>query len=441
MKPGIFNTPLMALGVLFIINIPCFAQEISSLRSADEVLPAKVAAAAMLNIPNEKDIEQQVTCIIDKVKTEKKVRIINRTVIRKATREAKEALKSVDKELKYAIPAVALAYAESGNNLVMQSNPDLQGGGQGDQDVSYKEAIKNYTKVYTVDANDKLVIDNRYGKVSINTWNRNEFKVDVQIKVTGNDENDTKKFLDNVTIEDEKEGSTVSFQTKIAKDNQWAVIMGNNKKPTFRKMEINYTVYMPSKNPLDITNRYGTIELADFDGKVVINCTNTNLVARSLTNIANEINVAYGNINIASLRASDINLSYGDLTLDWADKINADIVSGSVKIGKISTSGVINLKYVSGMQIGDVGKNMKNLQINSAYSNVKLGLGDNENADFDVNINNGNFSFGNHAVSISRTAPNTNTWTTKKTYKGRLGKGDTDKLISINSSFGNVKFE
>ena len=93
------------------------------------------------------------------------------------------------------------------------------------------------------------------------------------------------------------------------------------------------------------------------------------------------------------------------------------------------------------MQIGDVGKNMKNLQINSAYSNVKLGLGDNENADFDVNINNGNFSFGNHAVSISRTAPNTNTWTTKKTYKGRLGKGDTDKLISINSSFGNVKFE
>jgi hypothetical protein len=43
--------------------------------------------------------------------------------------------------------------------------------------------VKNYSKTYAVDGNDILKINNRYGKITVNTWTRNEVKVDVQIKV------------------------------------------------------------------------------------------------------------------------------------------------------------------------------------------------------------------------------------------------------------------
>jgi hypothetical protein len=68
-------------------------------------------------------------------------------------------------------------------------------------------------------------------------------------------------------------------------------------------------------------------------------------------------------------------------------------------------------------------------------------LGNDENADFDVTVRNGNFSYGGHAVNLSKSLPgNSKGWTTQN-YKGRLGKGNNDKIISINSNYGNVKFE
>ncbi|HEY0245923.1 MAG TPA: hypothetical protein VGC01_10200, partial [Mucilaginibacter sp.] len=134
-------------------------------------------------------------------------------------------------------------------------------------DAGDKEQIKTYSKSYPADGNDKLQIDNRYGKVTVNTWAKNEFKVDVQIKIETDDANNTKRLLDNVTISDSKEGALVSFKTNIAKQssNSWGSWIGSRHS---QNIEINYTIYMPAKNPLSISNKYGAVELPTLDGKV-----------------------------------------------------------------------------------------------------------------------------------------------------------------------------
>src|SRR6185312_13644382 len=76
---------------------------------------------------------------------------------------------------------------------------------------SSQERIKNYSKSYPVDGNDKLALDNKYGRVTINTWNKNEVKVDVQIKGTASDDETAQKLVDAITISDSKDGNTVSF--------------------------------------------------------------------------------------------------------------------------------------------------------------------------------------------------------------------------------------
>lgn len=312
-----------------------------------------------------------------------------------------------------------------------KQSPQLQ------DDSDADKQVKTYSKSYTVDAGTRLDINNRYGKVTVNTWSKNEFKVDVQIQVTADKANDTKKFIDRISINDSKQGQTVSFKTNI--DSQ-SDLFGS--KTSSRKIEINYVIYMPAQNALSITNKYGNVELPDLEGKLVINCAYGDLQAKSLTNPGNQIKVSYGDARIASLKATDLDISYGSLVLGSVDKLNADVKYSSAKIGRISTSGILNVKYGTGVQISNLDENMKNLSVNSKYSNIKLGLDDDEDADFDVTVHYGSFNYGNHPVNISK-AENAEDkhFNPTKTFKGRVGKGNIARVININSSYSSVKFE
>ncbi|AYL97696.1 hypothetical protein [Mucilaginibacter celer] len=325
-----------------------------------------------------------------------------------------------------------------------------------DDNSSYKEQLQNgdivektksYSKSYSIDGNDLINIDNKYGKVTVNTWAKNEVKVDVQIVVGANDEDKVQKMLDNVSIKDGKDGSGVWFKTSINQgdnDNDggiWGSLFG--KKNGFRKMEINYTVYMPAKNPLTINNKYGSTELPDLGGKLIINNSYGSLRARALTNPASQIKVRYGSATIETLTGSDLDVAYGSLNLGDCDKINADVSYGSAKIGKITTSGNINVKFSGALNIAEVDKNVKNLSVNSSYSSVKLGISDAQNADFDITVRYGSFNYNGHDVNITSKTPadGERGFNPTKTYKGHLGKGNSDKTITISTSYGSVSFD
>jgi hypothetical protein len=306
-----------------------------------------------------------------------------------------------------------------------------------------KELTKTYTKSYNVDRNDVLLIDNKYGKVTVNTWNKNEFKVDVQIKADANEQDEAQKLLDNVSISDSKEGSNVSFQTEIkGSKTTWNMWSGDGK-TALGKLEINYTIYMPSKNALTITNRYGGTTLPDFDGKLTINSSYGSFVAKALTNPANNITSRYGSTNIESLKGSDLKVAYGSLLLGSCDNITADVSYSSAKISSIKTSGNINMRYGGGLKIGELDKNFKDLLVNSSYSSVQLGLGNGQNFNFDVTVHYGGFSYGDHNVTVTDKTPSDDEhgWTSTKTYKGHMGKGNSDKTITIKTNYGSVKFD
>jgi hypothetical protein len=310
-----------------------------------------------------------------------------------------------------------------------------------------KEKIKNYSKSYSVDGNDKLIINNTYGKVTVNTWAKNEVKVDVQIKAYANEEDDAQKMLDNISITDSKENSVISFKTNIERtqnsngNNFWGTWFSNGKTTT-RKSEINYIVYMPVKNQLQITNRYGATILPDLQGKLVIENSYGSLTGKNLSNPANEIKVRYGSANIENLGSSNLSVAYGSLNLGEADKLNADVSYSSAKIGKLTTSANINVRYSGGLNIADVDKNLRNLSVNSSYSTVKLGLPENENADIDVTVRYGSFNYGSRTVNlVNQGQDDDRHYNTTKVYKGKLGKGDSNKVITIKSNYGSVKFD
>ncbi len=309
-------------------------------------------------------------------------------------------------------------------------------------DGDVKEKVKNYSKSYPADKNDELEIDNRYGKITVNTWAKNEFKVDVQIKAYANDDAEAQKLLDQTSVVDSKDNDVVSFKTTIkSPGNSWETIV-NDKTVNIHKVVISYTVYMPAKNALTINNKFGSTELPDLDGKITINNSNGSVVAKSLSHSDNVIMVKNGDVSIGSLTDASVDVSSGDLSLDAADKVNVDMRYGAVKIGKINTSGTINVRYGDGIQIIDLGKNLKTLSVNSNYAPVKLGLANNTNANFDVTVHYKDFIYNNNAISVtSKTPGDEKNWSATQTYKGHIGKGSTDKTIIIKANYGDVKFE
>ncbi len=425
---------MAALAVVLLAAGTCFAQSTISIQedSAIIIAPQVQAVPAVSTVTTISAQPRPVTTVKTKTLTTTVSRITSQVkgLTAQVNTQTMVALNGLKVDIDGLTPAITTGFKamSDGASYSNESNDDNQ-------------LIKNYSKTYSVDANDGLSIDNRYGSVNVNTWAKNEIKVDVQIKVSSSSDSETQKILDNVTISDDKSSNTLSFKTNIGQpNNSWISWMSGGH--SGRRIEINYTVYMPAKNDLTIDNRYGSISLPDLQGKVTINCAYGSFSAKTLSN-ESTIRVKYGSASIEGLGSSTLEVGYGSLDIGSVDKLTADVSYSGANIGKLKTSGTINMRYGGGLKIADLQKTVKNLAVRCSYSNVEVGLSGDENADFDVTVHYGGFDYNDHNVTVTAKSPAD---TDKgvhftKNYKGNIGKGDPEKSIAISSSYGNVKFE
>jgi TolA-binding protein len=454
MKTKIFNPALIAVMCLLGGSIT-FAQ--GSASSAKPASPATPADPSTINadVSQSKDYQDKMHKLQEQMRDlQKQMNSIRSEEFKKSTLAMREASKKLKKS--------SQSYSSEDNVSGLSKSLGVISGSVGSNSLTIvnggddyiakrvqsgdaKEKIKNYSKTYSVDGNDKLQIENKFGRVTVNTWTRNEIKVDIQIKADADEDDDAQKLLDGVSISDSKDGDVVYFKTHIGNDDRgnWGSWFGSGKSHV-RKIEVNYIVYMPAKNALSITNNYGGTVLADvLSGKVIINSAYGSLTAKTLSNPDNEIKVQYGSARIENLSGSEVKVSYGSLVIGESDKLNADVSYSSAKIAKLTSSGNINARFSGTVEVGDVGKNVTSLTINSSYSGVKLGLSNDQNTDFNISVSYGGFSYGSVPVSITSKTPEDGErgFNPTKTYKGKVGKGNADKVISIKSTFGSVKFD
>lgn len=432
MKPKIFNKAIITVAVCLFISLTGFAQNKVNINAQKD---SAIAPSPSAEVGTEPIIVlNNTSAAINAKVVDVKLHNLNaqlKNLNVQANAQIIAAIKNINvnvgTDINDIAPQVNVIISNAGTQTITTTNDDA-------------DRVKNYTKTYPADANDVLSIENKYGNVTVNTWNRSEVKVDVQIKVSAGSDDAAQKLLNNVNISDSKNGSLISFRTTIeeVKSSWYSIFQGGSS----RKMEINYTVYMPAKNELIINNSYGGIFLPDLDGKVTINSAYGGVKAKSLTN-ESKMKVKYGNANIDNLNNCTIQLSYGDLTIGSVNALTADVSYSPVKIGKLHTSAGINLRYGGGLQIGDLDRTVKSLDIFSSYSNVDIGLSGDENADFAIVTRYGDFNYGDHAFTITSKSPNDGErgYHPTKSYKGYIGKANSGKSIAINTSYGNVKFE
>ncbi|HNA18062.1 MAG TPA: hypothetical protein PK678_16140, partial [Ferruginibacter sp.] len=268
---------------------------------------------------------------------------------------------------------------------------------------------KNVNKSYNVSSSDKLNIKNSFGSVKVNTWSRNEIKVDVEIEVTANTEALAQKMIDRISVTDEKEGREISFETKM-KDI-------NNSKGDKSSMEINYTISMPDNNALKIHNDFGATTVPDFKGEVDLTSKFGSLTTGNLANIRS-INVEFGKANLANITGAPVVIKFS--------KVNIARMSGAVKL---------NLEFCNSVRLA-IDNSLNSLDLKSSYSTVNLKPVGDVSVSYSISTSFGSFKNTSNVKFSSDEDEDGRGPKFDYEYNGKSGSGAIP--VKVKSSFGKV---
>ena len=342
------------------------------------------------------------------------------------------------------------------------------------QDDSPMKA-KTFAKSFSLDRNDKINLSNQFGSTTIKTWDKNEIKVDVDIKAYAKTDDEAQKLLDDVSINATKSGDLVSYKTEMGERNgNWGSSVKNGKTIWRREVKVHYTVYMPINNSLTVSQQYGNIIMGDFSGPTSLKVQYGNLSAGNLTNGNNYISIQYGKGDIKDMGGAQIKHQYGiGITLGTVNNLDLNAQYTGVKIIAVKGAASIKHQYGAGTTIGSVSGTLnvntqycaikvgnlsgnliskaqygsvtideieagKDVDVDAQYTGVRLGFAANYNGDFDVKTNYAGFTYGSNVTA--KKDGDDRGYSSSKNYTGQIGKGGSAKVI-VKMQYNSVTFK
>lgn len=324
-------------------------------------------------------------------------------------------------------------------------------------------AAEEYTKVirkdFRVNPDALLAIRNKFGKVHINNWEKNEITLEVTITVSASDQERAAKRFERINIDITGTAGEVTASTRIEEGK----FSGKG------KFSVDYLVHMPVSNRLDITNKFGDIFINELRGKTKIDLSYGNIEARKLDNSDNLLEISFGKARINWITGAVLTLSYSEMSLDYAgslrmnsrfsdldaDKIIAlnmlqeggklDIDKSSVveskskftdiNVNRIDQSLNLDIQY-GNCEIGEIPPGFTFINIRNRYGNVKVNLNANARYSLDAEMSFCELDFPEKESKLSyRSITHTS-----KHYKGFVRSADqsASSRVTVNSAYGNV---
>ncbi len=223
-----------------------------------------------------------------------------------------------------------------------------------------EEFTKTIKKSFNISSDGNVALTNKYGRINLTTWNKNEVKIDVTITVKTRNESTANDIFDRINVDFSNTGSSVRAETTIEsqKSNWW----GSNSKGDFK---IDYEVSMPKNASLELRNKYGDAEIDAIggDAQVVVKYGNFNL--RSVGG-KTEIDLGYGNATVGEIGDGNIVIKYSKLKVKKANQVNLES-----KYSKIYIEGADKLKTITKYDSYDIGE-IQELSNQGKYDHFKI---------------------------------------------------------------------
>ena len=223
-----------------------------------------------------------------------------------------------------------------------------------------QEFTKSINREFATNANGMTALYNKYGSVNVKTWQNNSVKIDITIRVNASNQRDADKMFDRIQVNFANTTGYVKAETMIESKSGWWV-----EDNVCRDYKINYEVWMPVGNQLDLKNKYGNSYVANLNGKLSAEIKYGDLRTEILTGDA-EINMSYGKVFMAGVNNLYGQVGYGEINLTAAKgEVQVDSKYSELRLEKAAAVRITS-RY-DDFTLGDI----QDLRVQTKYSDLK----------------------------------------------------------------------
>ncbi len=197
---------------------------------------------------------------------------------------------------------------------------------------------KQINKRFKVTPETHIEITNKYGRIKINTWEKDSIIFDIKIKVEDKKLSKLEKAMDEVDFDFINSQHFVIARTKVGENRSGIEKeIANFKESVFQsdgKMDIDVTVWMPKTNQLKVENKFGDVYIDDYLGDIEIILSNGNLKSHDFEGKAT-LKLSFADATINQLKDGRLDCNYSEIFIKKAEKINIASKSSEFEIIEI----------------------------------------------------------------------------------------------------------
>ena len=317
------------------------------------------------------------------------------------------------------------------------------------------EQVKKVHKSWPAKKVDALTVENKFG--NINFINTRDDSVTIDIVVNAEEDGFGSSLANQIDINFSFENGEVTAET---------VFSGKFK--TKYEFSINYTINIPIDKDLNVTNKFGNVNLSDLKANGKFDVSYGSIFGNALKSPDNEnieielkygsatfdsanrlkANIAYSKFRIGSIGVSTINSRFSSFNIDNCDQLlsdsqydnfyigtihslNTDSKFTDWKIEEISDRGEFDTQY-GGVKVKHVAKNFKKIRVENGFGNIRIGI--DNNASYLLRSET-NFC----DVKYPKTSPRKYFKEGHRTtIEAVIGEGTPNSEVYIESKYGNV---
>lgn len=335
----------------------------------------------------------------------------------------------------------------------------------------YVEKIKRIERTYQVDSNVKIGIDNKFGTVHIDTWDKNEVQLEIEIIVEDKNEGKASERLEDIDIVfDDNSPNSLHFKT-IIDEKWWSVnpvmaTVGIGQK----RIEINYRLSIPINSELELENKYGHVYIGDLTGDAFIDIKYGNLKTERLTGENYEVELKYGKGEIEEIKNAHIDVGYSKLEIEKSESMEVeskysalemdevDVLELSAKYGEVDIESVISLEgefrytdvkigevlndvsadvgYGPKFEIEYISSQFEFVDIDANFTSVHLNFQENSRFELDAEASYGNINVSRSQTSVYKFDKEDHGNTEE--LEAIFGEDADGRKVNIDVSYGNI---
>ncbi len=235
---------------------------------------------------------------------------------------------------------------------------------------------KKISKEFKTAKDVTVKVDNKYGSVSFELWDKNTVEYTVDVTVSSTSEKNCQELLDNIQVLFTEGTTMVQAATNFKSS------LNYNK-----DLHIKYLVKIPKNAKVNVDQKYGNITVPELYNSLTLVCKYGSVFIGKLHHKNNNLKLDYASAStIENVNQAHLEMKYSSLQIDKADEI--DLV-GNYNTLKASSIGnfkaetkytTLKINEVNKVDIFgnylniDLQKVLKSVVLNSNYSTLKLNV-------------------------------------------------------------------